>query len=51
MQILLKDNVFSFAAAESTQVFDFDAVSMKVFEKALENIAFLRAQAGGGMSD
>ena len=44
------DNVFSFAAAESSDVFDLDAVSMKVFEKALENIAFLRAQAGGGMS-
>jgi flagellin len=44
------NNVFSFAAAASTDVFDLDAVSMAVFEKALENIAFLRAQAGGGMS-
>ena len=44
------DNVFSFAAAASNDVFDLDAVSMAVFEKALENIAFLRAQAGGGMS-
>ena len=30
--------------------FDLDAVSMGVFEKALENVAFLRAQNGGGMS-
>ena len=29
---------------------DLDAVSMKIFEQALSNIAFLRAQAGGSMS-
>ena len=40
----------SFAAANSTDVFDLDAISMGVFEKALENVAFLRAQNGGGMS-
>ena len=44
------DDVVSFAAAESDDVWDLDAVSMGVFQKALENISFLRAQVGGGMS-
>ena len=44
------DTMFSFAAAETADVFDLSAVSMGVFEKALENVAFLRAQNGGGMS-
>ena len=40
----------SFAASISTDVFNLDAVSMGVFEKALENIAYLRAEGGGSMS-
>jgi flagellin len=40
----------SFAASISTDVWDLDAVSMAVFEKALENIAYLRAEGGGSMS-
>jgi flagellin len=40
----------SFAAKESTDVWDLDAVSMGVFQQALENISFLRAQVGGQMS-
>jgi flagellin len=40
----------SFAAASAADVWDLNAVSMGVFEKALENIAFLRAEAGGSMS-
>ena len=44
------DNIFSFAAETANDAFDLDAVSMKVFEQALSNIAFLRAQAGGSMS-
>jgi flagellin len=43
-------NIVSFAAADSADVWDLDAVSMGVFQKALENISFLRAQVGGGMS-
>ena len=43
-------NIISFAAAGSGDVWDLDAVSMAVFQKALENISFLRAQVGGGMS-
>ena len=43
-------NIISFAAQESTEVWDLDAVSMGVFQKALENISFLRAQVGGQMS-
>jgi flagellin len=46
----LEDQVVSFAAEDSTMVWDLDAVSMGVFNKALENIAFLRAQSGGSMS-
>ena len=40
----------TFASEDSTTVLDLDSVSMKVFEQALSNIAFLRAQAGGSMS-
>ena len=43
-------DIVSFAAADSADVWDLDAVSMGVFQKALENISFLRAQVGGGMS-
>ena len=43
-------NIISFAAEESGDVWDLDAVSMGVFQKALENISFLRAQVGGQMS-
>ena len=46
----LSGQVVSFAAEDSTKVWDLDAVSMGVFNKALENIAFLRAQSGGSMS-
>ena len=44
------DTKFSFAAEESADVWDLDEVSMGVFQKALENISFLRAQVGGQMS-
>ncbi|MDA8824109.1 flagellin [Opitutales bacterium] len=44
------DNLFSFAAATATDAWDLNSVSMGVFQKALENVAFLRAQNGGGMS-
>jgi flagellin len=40
----------SFAAEDSTVVWNLDAVSMAIFEKALENIAYLRAEGGGSMS-
>jgi flagellin len=43
-------NIISFAASISSAAWDLDAVSMGVFQKALENISFLRAQVGGGMS-
>ena len=46
----LDTEIVSFAAEDSTMVWDLDAVSMGVFNKALENIAFLRAQSGGSMS-
>ena len=42
--------VVSFAASIAADVFNLDAVSMAVFEKALENIAYLRAEGGGSMS-
>jgi flagellin len=42
--------IVSFAAETSTDAWDLADVSMGVFEKALENVAFLRAQNGGGMS-
>ncbi len=43
-------DVFSFAAASASDAFNLDAVSMGVFEQALANVAFLRAQNGGGVS-
>ena len=43
-------DIISFAASISSAAWDLSAVSMGVFEKALENVAFLRAQNGGGMS-
>jgi flagellin len=43
-------SIFSFAAATSSDAFNLSAVSMAVFEQALSNIAFLRAQNGGSMS-
>jgi flagellin len=42
--------IISFAASLASATFDLDAVSMGVFEQALSNIAFLRAQSGGSMS-
>ena len=41
---------FSFAASISTDSMTLDKVSSAVFEQALSNIAFLRAQVGGSMS-
>ena len=43
-------DVVSFAASVSNDAWDLSDVSMGVFQKALENVAFLRAQNGGGMS-
>jgi len=43
-------SIFSFAAASASDAFNLDAVSMGVFEQALSNVAFLRAQNGGGVS-
>jgi flagellin-like hook-associated protein FlgL len=40
----------SFAAEDSTQVWDLDAVSVGFFQQALENVAYLRAHVGGQMS-
>jgi len=45
-----KSSIFSFAAATAIDAFNLSAVSMAVFEQALSNIAFLRAQNGGSMS-
>ena len=42
--------VFSFAASISTDSMTLDKVSSAVFEQALSNFAFLRAQVGGTMS-
>ena len=42
--------VISFAAEDTNNTWDLDAVSMGTFQQALENISFLRAQVGGGMS-
>jgi flagellin len=42
--------IISFAAEDSANVWDLDAVSMGFFQQALENIAFLRARVGGQMS-
>jgi flagellin len=44
------NQVISFAAENTANTWDLDAVSMGVFQQALENISFLRAQVGGGMS-
>jgi flagellin len=44
------NEVVSFAASISNDAWDLSDVSMGVFQKALENVAFLRAQNGGGMS-
>ena len=43
-------DIISFAASISGATWNLDAVSMGVFQQALENISFLRAQVGGGMS-
>ena len=43
-------SIFSFAATSSTAAFNLAAVSSAVFEQALSNVAFLRAQVGGTMS-
>jgi flagellin len=40
----------AFASADSTTTLNLSQVTMGVFEQALSNIAFLRAQNGGGMS-
>jgi flagellin len=40
----------SFAASVSNKTWNLDAVSMGVFQQALENIAYLRAHVGGQMS-
>ena len=40
----------SFAASVSNKTWNLDAVSMGVFQKALENISYLRAHVGGQMS-
>ena len=42
--------VFSFAAESIADVMTLDKVSSAVFEQALANVAFLRAQVGGTMS-
>ena len=41
---------FSFAASTSADAMTLDKVSSAVFEQALSNVAFLRAQVGGSMS-
>ena len=43
-------DVFSFAAESTADVMTLDKVSSAVFEQALANVAFLRAQVGGTMS-
>jgi flagellin len=40
----------TFASEDSATVLNLESVSMQVFEQALSNIAFLRAEAGGSMS-
>jgi flagellin len=42
--------IYSFAASISSDTMTLDKVSIGVFEQALSNVAFLRAQAGGSMS-
>ena len=44
------NQLYSFAAEDSSKTWDLDEVSMGVFQQALENISFLRAQVGGQMS-
>ena len=44
------NGVFTFAASIAGDAMTLDKVSSGVFEQALSNIAFLRAQAGGSMS-
>ena len=41
---------FSFAAEDISKAMTLDKVSSAVFEQALSNVAFLRAQVGGSMS-
>ena len=41
---------FAFAASISSDAMTLDKVSSAVFEQALSNVAFLRAQVGGSMS-
>ncbi len=43
-------DVFSFAAESIADVMTLDKVSSAIFEQALANVAFLRAQVGGTMS-
>ena len=43
-------DVFSFAASTNADAMTLDKVSSGVFEQALSNVAFLRAQVGGTMS-
>jgi flagellin len=43
-------DVVAFASEDTTTVLGLGQVSMGAFEQALSNIAFLRAQNGGGMS-
>ena len=43
-------NIISFAAEDSANTWNLDAVSMGFFQQALENISFLRARVGGQMS-
>jgi flagellin len=40
----------TFASADTSTVLTLDQISMGVFEQALSNVAYLRAQAGGSMS-
>lgn len=42
--------IYSFATADSSSAMALSAVSSAVFQQALENVAFLRAQIGGTMS-
>ena len=43
-------DIISFAAEDSADTWNLDAVSMGFFQQALENISFLRARVGGQMS-
>ena len=43
-------DIISFAASVSNKTWNLDAVSVGVFQQALENIAYLRAHVGGQMS-